>query len=123
VDANGNAIADAWEDLYFSGPTTATNDADDDGHTDLEEYWAGTNPTNAGSLFRSDELDTTNGLTLRWPVSPGRVYRVLSTPSLVTGHWTPAAGPWTAAVGQASMEWTDGSLSTGLYYRIQAYTR
>jgi hypothetical protein len=123
VDANGNAIADAWETLYFGGPTTATNDADDDGHSDLEEYWTGTNPTNASSVFESDQLAATNGFTLRWPVTPGRVYRVLSTPSLVTGHWSLAAGPWTAAVGQASMQWTDGSLSTGLYYRIQAYTR
>jgi hypothetical protein len=124
VDANGNAIADTWETLYFGGPTTATNDADDDGHSDLEEYWTGTNPTNASSVFESDQLAATNGFTLRWPVTPGRVYRVLSTPSLVTGHWSLAAGPWTAAVGQATMQWTDSAPApNGTYYGVQVHTR
>jgi hypothetical protein len=89
VDTNGNQVADSWELVHFTtNAFVALQDFDHDGVPNRDEYWAGTDPTNAASVFESDQMDLTNGVTLRWPVSPGRVYRVLSTPSLVTGHWS-----------------------------------
>ena len=124
LDTNGNAIADSWETLYFGGPAGAGADDDGDGFDNRTEYLLGTDPTNALSRFAGDHLDVTNGLTLRWPVADGRAYRVMSLDGPITGGWSFAAGPWTAAVGQASMQWTDSSpTSSQRFYRIDVQTR
>ncbi len=53
LDSNGDGIPDWWEKQYFTNvpPPAATNDTDSDGFTNIEEYWANTNPTNAQSFF------------------------------------------------------------------------
>lgn len=106
VDAIAIAIVDTWETLYFGGLTSSTNDPDADGQNNRAEYWSGTNPTNAASVFQATELDATNGLTIHWPVTPGRVYRVEATENLAGGAWTITAGPWTAAIGESLMRHT-----------------
>jgi hypothetical protein len=121
LDTNGNGIADSWEALHFGGAVAATNDPDADGQDNRNEYWLATDPTNAASVFKASGADLTNGLTLRWPVSAGRVYEVRATESLVTGAWPVVAGPWTAAVGQATMQWTGAAPGgTGRYYGVRA---
>ena len=47
TDANGNNIPDFWEKQYGLTNNAPGADADKDGFTDLQEYLAGTNPTNA----------------------------------------------------------------------------
>ena len=125
LDTNANTVADTWETIFFgTNAFVALADDDHDGVPNLHEYWAGTDPTNAASVFESDQMNLTNGLTLRWPVTPGRVYRVLSTSSLITDHWSLSAGPWTAAVGQATMQWTAPlSAATGSYFGVQGSSR
>ena len=47
-DVNGNNLPDAWEFLKFGSlVTSAYDDADGDGYSNLSEMIAGTNPTNA----------------------------------------------------------------------------
>ena len=122
LDTNGNGIADAWEAQHFPGGTTATNDTDGDGVSDRAEYWLDTDPTNAASVFKAGNADLTNGLTLRWPVSAGRAYAVWRADELVTDAWSVVAGPWTAAVGQATMQWTETAPGgTGRYYGVRAH--
>ena len=48
-DTNANGLPDAWEAAY--GVTNPNADDDDDGQTNLQEYFAGTNPTNAASVL------------------------------------------------------------------------
>ena len=121
VDANGNGIADAWEMRHFGALTGATNDPDGDGQSNRGEYWGGTDPTNAASVFRASEVMSTNGqITIRWPVTPGRVYRLGAADDLGAAVWTVVAGPWTAGVGQTTMAWTDTSpVATNRDYLIQ----
>ena len=121
IDSNGNGIADSWETIYFAGVSNVNPlaDADSDGQNNRNEYLAGTNPTNAASVFKASQFTATNGFTLRWPVVSGRSYRVLTTSSLVPGIWTPAAGPWTAT-GSTNMSWTDVTSATNMMYQIQA---
>ncbi len=122
LDANGNGVADAWEQQYFPGKTLVlTNDADGDGIDNRHEYLCGTDPTNKASVLRFTEVSATNGLTLSWPVSSGRRYRVLATDALPAGLWPLINGPWEATNGQTIMRWTDtnGGMRTGRFYRIE----
>lgn len=48
-DANTNTLPDGWEAQYSLVGSTATSDSDNDGYTDVQEYWAATQPTNAQS--------------------------------------------------------------------------
>lgn len=75
-DANANGLPDAWETAY--GVTDAMTDDDGDGHSNLEEYSAGTNPTNAASVLRiTDYLRLGNGhVSLSWSSVGGTRYRV-----------------------------------------------
>jgi hypothetical protein len=59
VDANGNGIADYWEKLYSFGGlfdlSDPNADADDDGSTNLQEFNAGTDPTEPGASGGSSQ--------------------------------------------------------------------
>ncbi|MCG3150454.1 MAG: hypothetical protein PCFJNLEI_03940 [Verrucomicrobiae bacterium] len=48
ADMNSNQIPDGWESRYGLAPEST--DADFDGFTNLQEYWAATDPTNSLSL-------------------------------------------------------------------------
>src|SRR6185503_18570643 len=54
TDADADGISDAWETANgFSSSNRADADADTDGdgETNLQEYWAGTNPRNGSSAL------------------------------------------------------------------------
>ena len=50
-DTNANGLPDNWEAGYAISDPGA--DADGDGQSNLQEYQANTNPTNAGSVLKS----------------------------------------------------------------------
>ena len=120
VDVNANGVADSWEQQYFgTNVFVATADSDHDGQNNLNEYRSGTNPTNATSVFRTDETSATNHLTLRWPVAPGRSYQVEATTILSTGAWSYVAGPWTATNGQTTMQWNPTTATNIQAFRVK----
>jgi len=63
-----NGISDDWENTYLGGTNAALGgameDRDGDGFSNLHEYIAGTNPTNAASLLK---LGSRLGLTTGQP--------------------------------------------------------
>jgi hypothetical protein len=77
-DWNANGIADDWEWGYFANLTNgATGDNDADGSDDYTEYVAGTDPTNAQSLFQVNQIvdsagQTNYGITVS--TTPQRTY-------------------------------------------------
>jgi len=77
-DIDGNGIADAWELQYFGQyGIDPDGDADGDGMSNLREYYAGTNPTNAASAFRLlSATKTNNNIRLDWTAVGGHSYVV-----------------------------------------------
>jgi subtilisin family serine protease len=89
VDTDGNGLPDWWEQTYF-GHATGTDplaDPDHDGQSNLAEWLAGTNPTNAASCLRLTAVRAAagNGFAVQWPSAPGRYYRLLRATNLLTG--------------------------------------
>ncbi len=78
-DADADGLPDAWESAY--GVDDPELDFDGDGLSNIEEYWVGTDPTNAASRF----VLHLNGETLSWSTASGRRYDVLWTPDLSRG--------------------------------------
>jgi hypothetical protein len=67
----------------------AALDADGDGLTNLQEYTAGTNPTNAASRLRIDSVhvDGTNAVMLQFRAESNRTYTVQFLDNLPDGNW------------------------------------
>jgi hypothetical protein len=88
ADSNQNGIPDWWEVEYFGGLIDANADGDGDGLTSLEEYIAGTNPTNRLSAFKfiSVRQDSEPGLVLEWSSASNRVYSVLRATELLGAY-------------------------------------
>jgi subtilisin family serine protease len=89
VDSDTNGLPDWWELQYF-GHLTGTDpngDPDHDGASNLAEFLAGTNPTNASSVLRlvAGPASAPTRNPLRWPSVAGRYYRILSGTNLASG--------------------------------------
>ena len=97
-DTDNDGIDDDWERQFFSGSLDrdGTGDSDFDGSTDLEEYIAGSDPTDSNSFFRVDSsaYDFDNGslsvtLTFTSNSDLGRQYRIEYNDDLTDpNNWT-----------------------------------
>ena len=82
VDTNNNGVPDDWELFYFGSLDVVTEDSDfdGDGQTDVEEYIAGTDPTDPESFFWIHDMDIVPGFpsvfVLRWNSVSNRLYQV-----------------------------------------------
>jgi hypothetical protein len=92
--AVGDGIPNWWKQQYGFDPfdpTVAGADPDHDGANNLQEYLAGTNPTNAASCFTITRLAPTNGnLRVYWSVVGGKRY-VLQTNSALGAAFSDAS--------------------------------
>lgn len=83
ADTDGDGIADAWERTWFGNLTTAnaSSDYDHDGSTDLQEYLAGTSPTDPNDMLRitsyaRGNFGDPNHIDLFWTSKTTRFYRL-----------------------------------------------
>jgi hypothetical protein len=89
VDTDANGLPDWWEQQYF-GHLAGTNpnaDADHDGMSNLQEWLAGTNPTNASSVLRLVAIPTNNpnAFVVRWQSVAGKYYWLERSTNLLKG--------------------------------------
>ncbi len=120
-DANSNGIPDSFEWTFFgtvSTNRTQATDTDGDGLPDYAEFIAGTDPTNAASVFHILPPATpTNGvLPLRWTTVPGRRYQMESSANLQT--WVTNL-TWQAAPGTNMAFNATNAPGTGRFYRVE----
>jgi hypothetical protein len=112
LDGDADGLLDGWEIEHF-GSTEAGlpgMDSDGDGALNLDEAIAGTNPTNAASFFRIEQVSATG---LFWTAVPGRIYSVERTGDLRAPFTQIASG---ITVGSYTFNApTNGSAN---YYRI-----
>lgn len=93
VDADGDGIHDAWE-VYYFGSTAACDPlghGDDDDLNNYQEFIAGTDPTDSGSLLwlaPEPAAASTNGFVLSWLSVSNKIYIIERTSHLPDGFQT-----------------------------------
>lgn len=138
ADTDGDGIPDYWEEEYFGGPVGAgaDEDADGDGMTNLEEFIAGTNPTDPRCAFRvvidkvpppaqntraSDASGDGSVVQLEWPTVSNRTYIIWRATRLEPDMRNFEK---IAEITSASLPWnmfqdTTATNSARYFYRIQ----
>jgi hypothetical protein len=90
-----DGIADAWRQLYFDhidpragDLSRAQDDPDGDGFTNLQEFLAGTDPTNSASAFTIISVTRdVGGTTVTWNSIPGNLYQLQYKDSITDSTW------------------------------------
>jgi hypothetical protein len=92
-----DGIPDSWRLRHFGSLSNHLShrkaDADGDGHTNEQEYEAGTDPLDAGSQLRvamGKKFDAPQNSkpVLEWPTSPGKEYVLQGISSLAEDRWS-----------------------------------
>jgi len=84
----GGLLPDAWQLQYFGHTGVDPNDdPDHDGMSNLAEYKAGTNPSDAQSLFEFVNVrpDAQGGALVEWSSVAGKLYTLQRSGDLLTG--------------------------------------
>jgi hypothetical protein len=102
-------------------------DSDNDGLNNWQEYLAGTNPTNAGSVFKITSAQVVSGsqLVVRWSSVSNRLYDVTRATNLATGlgGFVPVPGATNLAPTPPVNTWTDSvsGASAPAFYRLRVH--
>ena len=123
--AFGDSIPDSWRLRYFITTNNllsqAAADADGDGRNNLQEYLAGTDPTDSTSSFKNIGTDQgaaqqPNDCVISWPSVSGKQYVIERSSSLVSPNWTSIA---TNSGNGTIMEFHDTAGGGIRFYRVR----
>ena len=126
VAANGTPLD--WLNYYklvINGDYSAAElaDVDGDGMPAWQEYLAGTNPTNAASVFALTDaaFAASNQLVLKWNAVVGKNYRVLSTTNLTSGIWNTMATDIQGVTPKSAYTNEQNPNDAATFFQIQLY--
>jgi Tol biopolymer transport system component len=120
-DADGDGLDDDWELAYFNSlGRDGSADFDQDGATDRQEFFAGTDPTNDGSFLRVLTVSAPGGgsVTILWAAVPGRTYRVQFRDDVATGAWADLPGTVTATGTMGAKTDSTAPPAARRFYRV-----
>jgi T5SS/PEP-CTERM-associated repeat protein len=125
--AVGDGIPNWWKLKYGFDPldpTVASADPDHDGENNLEEYLAGTNPTNAASVFHIiSVVKTNNDVCVTWSTVGGHSYVMQTNGNLGTAtfaDFSPVIS--VGGTNEGITNYLDGGAATNYssrFYRIR----
>ena len=120
ADTDMDGMDDDWEMAYFGTlDRDGTADFDGDGQTDRQEFLAGTDPTNKGSILRVLTLNLLGGGGTRviWSAAPGKTYQVQFKETLPDSPWNDVGGPVLANGTTASLMDYSAANASHRFYR------
>jgi hypothetical protein len=119
TNVDGDGMPDWWEEKYFESlDDDAGDDSDGDGVSNYDEWRAGTDPTDAASVFRT-EITGDNPLARRieLDVESNRTYRVLMSTNLLDG-FTEMLRTNTATHGVVAVDVPDTGKNPGYFKAV-----
>lgn len=133
-DKDGDDMADEWEIGHFGGTNEVDGghweDKDGDRYSNLEEYVAGTNPTNGASLwFAGIQRDASGNVVVSYPAqSPDvfdvnygileRCYWLENTSNLLNAAWNPVPGSTNIVRNVGRISYTNAMPAKADFYRV-----
>jgi hypothetical protein len=123
ADANHNGLPDAYELFYFGNTNSDTNaDSDGDGMSNGREFICGTDPMNAGSVLRLENMafPAANICGITWQSIVGKPYYLQVRTNMLQGVWSnwnssPIYGDGSGMTSRT----TDVIRTGGTFYRVQ----
>jgi hypothetical protein len=101
------------------------SDWDEDGSSDLSEYWAGTNPTNNVSFLGvvGNEVRTSGAaFIIRWSSVAGKTYRIERATNLMAGFNANVKTGITATPTMNTETDTTAGVEGPVFYRVRLET-
>jgi glucose/arabinose dehydrogenase len=121
-DSDGDGLPDDWEQQYFGSVTGAApgDDPDGDGFSNLEEFLAGTDPTNPASALRINAvIPTGSDFVINYNAVANKKYELQFTADLLSSNWTGIATNTVLANGTAQFTDTGATSSSNRFYRVR----
>ena len=121
IDLDSDGMADDWELAHFGSSTTEEGgwDWDKDGLSNEEEYWVGTDPTNAASCLVIEGLDVSGtDVAIAWQSAENAEYTLEYSTNLAVNSWIPLVVDRSATPPQ-NIYATNAPAAEVRYYRVR----